>query len=259
MRSRSSAQGYGAWYARLLRFYPKRFRERFAEGMQQTFNDLCRERAAQRRSRFAFALSVFAETSAGIMKENGSMLVAGNKNTIRIVLAAATLLLIPLVAMSFTGEVEWTAFDFIVAFVLLSAPAVAFEVITRMTGNFAYRAATGLALATAFFLIWANLAVGVIGTEEDSANLMYAGVLAVAIVGAVIARGNARGMALALFATALSHVVVAGIALLAGKHDQPEMSIAEVVLVNGFFGALWTASALLFLRAATTNNDSIAR
>jgi hypothetical protein len=31
------------WYAVLLRLYPRPFRERFGEGMAQTFHDLCRE------------------------------------------------------------------------------------------------------------------------------------------------------------------------------------------------------------------------
>jgi hypothetical protein len=29
------------WYAVLLRLYPRHFRERFGEGMAQTFRDLC--------------------------------------------------------------------------------------------------------------------------------------------------------------------------------------------------------------------------
>jgi hypothetical protein len=40
----------------------------------------------------------------------------------------------------------------------------------------------------AFILIWMNLAVGIIGSEDNPANLMYGGVLAVAIVGAFMVR-----------------------------------------------------------------------
>lgn len=39
-----------------------------------------------------------------------------------------------------------------------------------MTGNRAYRAAVGVALAAALILIWANLAGGIIGTEATSAG-----------------------------------------------------------------------------------------
>jgi hypothetical protein len=37
----------------------------------------------------------------------------------------------------------------------------------------------GLAVGTALFLVWSNLAVGLIGSENNPANMMYLGVLAV--------------------------------------------------------------------------------
>jgi hypothetical protein len=40
---------YRHWYAKLLRLYPKPYYERFGEGMEQTFNDLLRERAEEKR------------------------------------------------------------------------------------------------------------------------------------------------------------------------------------------------------------------
>lgn len=61
---------YRNWYANLLRFYPKPYRERFGEGMEQTFNDLCRERREAGDGLFGFVLWVFVETSAGIIREN---------------------------------------------------------------------------------------------------------------------------------------------------------------------------------------------
>jgi hypothetical protein len=64
------AARYRNWYAKLLRFYPKPYRERFGEGMEQTFNDLYRERKEAGEGLFGFVLWVFVETSAGIIKEN---------------------------------------------------------------------------------------------------------------------------------------------------------------------------------------------
>jgi hypothetical protein len=84
------------------------------------------------------------------------------------------------------------------------------------TCNTAYRFAVGVALAAAFILVWLNLAVGVIGTEDDLATLMYVGVLAVGIIGAIIARFRPHGMARALFATALAQALVAVTALIFG-------------------------------------------
>src|SRR6266567_8369099 len=59
-------------YAKLLHLYPKPYRERFGEGMEQTFNDLCRERVKAGRGLFSFALWIFFETSAGIIRENST-------------------------------------------------------------------------------------------------------------------------------------------------------------------------------------------
>jgi hypothetical protein len=65
-----SLKRYQHWYAKLLRFYPKSYLERFGEPMQQSFNDLCRERRVARKRLFGFVLWMFAETFAGIIREN---------------------------------------------------------------------------------------------------------------------------------------------------------------------------------------------
>lgn len=118
------------------------------------------------------------------------------------------------------------------------------------THKAAYRSALAVAIATAFILLWLMGAVGVIGVEGDRADLMYFGVLAVGIIGAVIARFQPEGMARALLATALAQALVAVIALIAGKHQAPISSVFEILGLNGFFVALFIGSAWLFRRAA---------
>ncbi len=44
--------------------------------------------------------------------------------------------------------------------------------------------------------------------------------------------------------------LVALIALIAGKHHSPVSSVSEILLLNGFFAALFLGSAWLFRRAA---------
>jgi hypothetical protein len=124
------------------------------------------------------------------------------------------------------------------------------ELAVRTARNFAYRAAAVVALAAAFLLVWLNLAVGVIGAEDDPANAMYAGVLAVGIAGTLLARLRPRGMARALLATALAQGLVAVIALIAGKAQSPGSSVSEIVELNGCFVALFVGSAWLFRHAA---------
>jgi MFS family permease len=163
---------------------------------------------------------------------------------------AALLLLLPLVAMQLTDEVNWDETDFIVFGAMLAAACGAWELAARMTGDIAYRAAIGVAVAAAFILVWMNLAVGIIGSEDNPANLMYGGVLAVAIIGAVIARFQPHGMARALVATALAQTLAGVIALIAGWGSTGANWPQVIVILTGFFAALSLGSALLFRKAA---------
>jgi hypothetical protein len=167
----------------------------------------------------------------------------------RLVLAVAFILMLPLLAMQVTDQVVWDLADFAIAGALLVGTGLMYELAARKAGNIAYRTAVGVALAAALLLIWLNLAVGVIGTEGDRANLMNVGVLAVGFVGAIMARFRPHGMARALFATALAQALVAVIALIF-RLGAPWSPPAELVFLNGFFVALFVGSALLFRYAA---------
>ena len=239
---------YGHWYKTLLRFYSRPYRERFAESMEQTFNDLCRERAEAGEGLFGFVLWVFVDTLAAIIREKVRSITMQDK-IIRIAIATASVLSLPLLAMQFTDEVAWDLADFAVAGVLLFGAGLTYELTTRKGGTIAYRAAVGVAVAAALFLVWMNLAVGLIGNEENPANLMYAGVLAVGTIGAFIARFQPREMARALFATALAQALVPLIAMLIWR---PSMTggLVGVFVINTFFVALWVVSAVLFRHAA---------
>ena len=174
----------------------------------------------------------------------------GTRRRIALWGTAALMLLLPLFAMAVTDHVDWDVADFAIFGAMLVGTAGTYERAARMTGNHAYRAAVGVALAAAFILVWLNLAVGIIGTEDDRANLMYAAVLAVGIIGAIIARGQPPGMARVLFATALAQALVAVIALIAGKQRSPISSVPEILGLNGIFIVLFLGSAWLFRRAA---------
>jgi hypothetical protein len=163
---------------------------------------------------------------------------------------AALILLLPLVAMQLTDEVTWDETDFAVMGAMLFSACGAYELAARMTGNVAYRAAVGVAVVTAFILVWMNLAVGIIGSEDNPANLMYGGVLAVPILGALFVRFHPHGMAGAFAATALAQALVGVIALIAGWGSTGANWPQPIVVLTGFFAALWLASAWLFSKAA---------
>ena len=172
------------------------------------------------------------------------------KSAVRVALATAFILLLPFLAMQFTAEVVWDLADFVVAGGLLFGAGMTFQLLARRaTGNTAYRAATGIAVVAALVLVWVNLAVGIIGSEDNLANLMYFGVLAVGVGGAIVARFQPRGMALAILAMALVQSLITAIALIPGLRylgGKPP----EILLMNGVFIVLFAGSAWLFWRSA---------
>ena len=68
-------QKYRVCYSKLLRLYPKAYRDRFAPEMDQTFSDLCRERLKSGEGLFVLALETFIETFAAILRENLDLIV----------------------------------------------------------------------------------------------------------------------------------------------------------------------------------------
>lgn len=154
---------------------------------------------------------------------------------------AASLLLLPAVAMRFTEEVEWTASDFIFAAVVIGAVGLGLELAVRATRSWAYRAGAAAALAAAFVIAWATGAVGMIGSEDDPFNLLFGGVIALALAGALLARFRPAGMARAMLAAAAAQVCVA----LAGLATDPRGAAVSIALA-----ALWLVSAAGFRGAA---------
>lgn len=155
-------------------------------------------------------------------------------------------LMIPLIAMQFTPHVNWSVGDFMVMGILLFSMGSAFVLITRYASHLVYKAGALGAIGTTFLMIWANLAVGLIGAGPHWGNLMYAGVVAVVLIGTYLSRFTAKGMERTMIAAAFSLVVLAVVALAAGMADYPASSTVEILAVNGFFFTLYAVSALLF-------------
>lgn len=166
-----------------------------------------------------------------------------NQWRIRFWAVAAVFLLAPFLAMQFTNQVNWDVADFVIFGALIAGVGIAFELTAGMRSKpTVYRTAVAVALATAFILLWVNGAVGIIGSENNKANLVYLGVLAVGLIGVIIARFRPRGMARAMFATALAQLLFTLIALIAAGPIWP----LDTLALNGFFAAPWLLSAWLF-------------
>lgn len=87
-----------------------------------------------------------------------------NKRLIIILATAVALLLIPLIAMQFTNEVDWKLLDFVIMGFLLVGTGLMCELILRKFKKLEYRVLIIGAVLFMFFLIWAELAVGILGT-----------------------------------------------------------------------------------------------
>ena len=164
--------------------------------------------------------------------------------------AAAALLILPFVAMQATKEVAWTASDFIAFGVMLLAVGLPLELVARASSNWYYRGAAALALLGAFLTVWANLAVGIVGSEHNSANLLFFAALLVGIVGTILVRGKANGMALVMVATAAA-LSVAFVIAVSGPTDEPFVPHGPELIGTAVFAALFLASAALFRKAAS--------
>jgi len=87
-----------------------------------------------------------------------------NKRLIGIVLTVVFLLLVPLVGMQFTNEVNWNLSDFAVAGLLLLGTSLIYELVMRKIKKTNNRIILCAIILVALLLIWIELAVGLIGT-----------------------------------------------------------------------------------------------
>lgn len=71
---------------------------------------------------------------------------------------------IPLIAMQFTNEVNWSLFDFIIAFILLSVIGLTINYILQLTNRLQNKIFFCIMVLLIGLLIWTELAVGVFGS-----------------------------------------------------------------------------------------------
>lgn len=162
---------------------------------------------------------------------------------------ALALLTAPFIAMQLTSEMKWGAGDFLFVGVLLGIIGGLAELGVRASPRWDYRAAYAFALLGGFLVIWANVAVGIVGSEGNPANLWFFAVPAGAMLGAAIVRMKAQGMAFVMFGAAAALMVVLFIAQ-TGPTDEPWVPAVREVMGTGLFASLFVASGLLFRRAA---------
>lgn len=160
------------------------------------------------------------------------------------------ILLLPLL-MQFTNEVQWN--EAIAYGVILSGVGIAYELWRWLrTKNTIYRFAFFTGLFGALLIGWVNGAVGIIGNEDNPANLMYGAIFVVGLIGSIISRFRPIGMARTLFAAALVQISVPIIALFVwpAQTSWGNAGVVGVFIFNFIFVVFFLTSAVLFKRAA---------
>lgn len=122
---------------------------------------------------------------------------------------------------------------------------------SRFSGPTFYRLGLAVALFAGLFQIWINLAVGIVGDEDNPVNMGFFMVVATAAACAFTARLRAEGMARAMLAVAGVQALL-GLAIATAPStviNDAKGPLGVAVLSGGFVG-LWLLAAFLFHRSA---------
>lgn len=92
------------------------------------------------------------------------MIITSSKRLIGILMSIPLLLLVPLIAMQYSSEVQWSTLDFLVVGFLLLVTGLLVELVLRKVTTRRNRILLCLTIGLVFLLVWAELAVGIFGT-----------------------------------------------------------------------------------------------
>ena len=203
-------------YKKLLTLYPRGFRERLGESMEQTFNDLYNERKEQTEYKWSgFVLWIFVETAVGIVREHVLIITQGAtmKNTLAIPRSTALISSILLA----------------VAFIV--APAIyLFGNLRDAMGSFAYAVADFL-----YGPVWAASLVTLIFMLRERIGVSAPRRMSLALLAAVLAAGTMILVACIRSANRQYHLTHPELHL----EETQMVLIVWTTLVAGVTGAGW--------------------
>ena len=174
----------------------------------------------------------------------------GEKWTRWLWVGALVLLLVPFIAMRVTSEVNWTLGDFIFAGLMLAALCGTIELAVRRSSKAIYRWAITLAALGAFVVVWVNLAVGIVASEDNAYNVVFMAIILATLLASAFVRLRARAMAKILPVTAVTLLIALGVGQMLGSDELHGTRLAEWTGVTLFAG-MFAVSAMLFRDAAS--------
>ncbi len=166
-----------------------------------------------------------------------------------ILLVPSILILLPLAGSLTVEGWNWTWHDFLMAWVVFAVTTAFLRfLVTRPVANLPYKAGAAIAVVTGFLITWVNLAVQIIG-EDNPGNGLYLLTILGGFLGVAVSRCRPAGLAWVAFAMAAALLLIPVVAVLAWPADFSP-GYPRVQALSAAFAALFTASGLLFRRAA---------
>lgn len=160
-------------YKACLHLYPYSYRSAYGKEMMQVFEELHTNAKTSSHGITLLWLSIFKDLSKSVvvqqweyinkgevMKSTQSTVINSNKIFALMAGAIAAILLIPLIAMQFTDDVNWSVSDFLIIGLLLFFMGSLFVLVARRIHKSSNRLVLGVVCAIIVLYIWAELAVG---------------------------------------------------------------------------------------------------
>ena len=160
---------------------------------------------------------------------------------------AIALILTPLVAMQFTQEVNWNEADFVVATAIFGIVGGLIELAVRVSINWYFRFGAMFAVLAGFMPVWTNLAVGMIGNEDNPINLWFGIVLFIAVAGSLATRLHGSILPFAMFFAGMVQIAIGTFAGILGT----DIRGGKFTII---LSLMWFIASLLFWRARQIRN-----
>ena len=165
-------------YGIFILLYPRDYRQEFGEEMKYIFSRSIKDTYHEdsKNGIFLFWTRTVLDTGKSLVIQHVENQKGGDsmsnkvikeikKNGIlRVFIITGIILSIPLIAMQFSNEVDWDSTDFLVMGILISGIGLTYELIIKKLLNKKYWPLAAVILIGIFLFIWAELAVGIVGS-----------------------------------------------------------------------------------------------
>lgn len=170
---------------------------------------------------------------------------------LRPLIITGLVLLIPAIGVQTVEGWNWTGVDFLLAGIVIGTTALMIETaFAHARGSPHYKIAALIGGLAAFFLLWGNGAVGIIGEGDNLPRRLYVITPLIGFLGALLTWFKATGLANVCFTMAATVMVPPIFGLAIGASEMQETpGTAGIFALTICFAAVFFVCGLLFRRA----------